>query len=76
MSKEHKIKRIIKKYLETNKVYKRNFNDKIRQARSSRQSHSVKASISQKSRENTNLLLSSQYDRRENRTRRRNVRIV
>ena len=62
MNKEHRIKRIIKKYLRTNEVHKRNSRDEIHQARSLRRDRSVKASISQKS--------------RENKTQQRNVRVV
>ena len=58
MSKEHRTKRIIKKYLRTDEIHEKNTRDKIDQVKSSRRDHSVKISVSKESQRNTSLLLS------------------
>ena len=58
MNREHRTKRIIKKYLRTDKTHKRNTRDKIDQVRSSQQVRSVKINVSKQSRRNTSSLLS------------------
>ena len=62
MNREHKTKRIIKKYLRTDETHERNIRDKVDQFKNSRRSHSVKINVSKKSRRNTSLLLSLRQD--------------